>query len=188
MLRTGAIALLALAMFGAGCSAPESQSAEDFEMIDPDRLAIPEPMTAQTPFDQGFLAGASARLVLDSCPDDPAWTTDTGPIGSLKCGGSYSVFYVPETEAWVVVGPNLTLEQQGAARTDTAAGYVGEPPATARFRAWGLTMSWDEAGAVQTSEGVRIGRLLRAGEGNDTPAVVEIAAPPAEAAMTESPR
>ena len=152
-------AIAALMILG-GCNPASSEKLPAFEMLELADLKVPPPMPKTVGLAAGFQDGGSATLILDNCPNEPIWQTDKGPIGSLVCGASYNVFYVPETKAWAAVGPNRTLQLQKATDTMTGAAYVGDPPNARKLIVWGLSITWRDDGQALLDGKVPIGRLI----------------------------
>lgn len=150
-------------------------------MLDLEDLKVPPPMSDRASLAAGFQEGGSALLILDNCPNEPIWQTDKGPIGSLVCGASYNIFYVPETKSWVAVGPNRTLQLQKAAETMTGAAYIGEPPSARKLVVWGLSVSWRENGQALLDGKTAIGRLVAG-----TSAAMPVTAPQTTTAPVQS--
>ena len=104
--------------------------------------------------------GALFYVILDQCSfDDEGYIGKSDPLGSLKCGETYEVAFLPDTKKWSTKG----LDEQATAQkgTPTNKGYTGpgSSPQNGRITMWGVNFGVSENGEVFQGNDDVIGRI-----------------------------
>ena len=101
-------------------------------------------------------AGEKLKAVLNSCPqDDESWEGKNDPLGTVKCGETYELRYIPSTQKWSVKGFHegrnkiVMLESGGPAPRERA------------FSIWGGIYFFDGSGQIYKRN--RLGKVSRWG-------------------------
>jgi len=98
-------------------------------------------------------AAASVKVILDSCTvSDNGWQGDKDPYGTIKCGETYSLSYLPDTDKWKATGFNEASESIFTA--EAAAAPLGQHVVVI----WGAEFKIDaDQGVLSGSD--KIGRV-----------------------------
>ncbi|RYD63075.1 MAG: hypothetical protein EOP84_33965, partial [Verrucomicrobiaceae bacterium] len=79
--------------------------------LTPEEIVIDEKRQAEASaskeFESQLRKAGNVKVVLDSCPvDDDGWQGDSDPFGTIKCGETYSLRYLPNSDMWQATGFN----------------------------------------------------------------------------------
>jgi hypothetical protein len=93
------------------------------------------------------------QVVFDACPD-----AGRLPLGTILCGGTYTIWYETRASAWHALGPNKEFLASDPTAPDHHSASRGTPPAEGEFVIWGLKFSFSETGVVSFG-GEKVGHL-----------------------------
>ena len=86
-------------------------------------------------------AGKKVRAILNICPEDEeGWDGKNDPLGTIKCGETYEVRYVPSTGKWIAKGLHEISNQIVEIES------TGPDPEKNMISIWGLVLAFDSKG------------------------------------------